>query len=270
MAFEGLGGALRKFAADESGSGKPPTTQEGKNMLRAVVIGAGMAGGIISMHGKKEDPRSSGIEMQDRQQLSELIGEIEREAVPIQSFESRDFHPDELKCLTDNVYHEARGEGAEGHYAVIFATLGRVLDKRYPKSICGIVHQPMQFSWTSDEKILAQPINVRDYLKAAIEVYDLMHGRDIASAAVEAGLRAGLPHGAIYYKARNFTGSPLVEKFFARLQRVASIGNHDFYIEKRAPKGHPASEKRAHPKTVPLPAPSPLRQQRQAGRNHSV
>lgn len=243
MAFEGLGGALRKFAKDESGAGKPPSTEEGKKLLRAAVIGAGMAGGIIAMHGKKEDPRPAAIEMQDRQQLSELIDNIEKGAIPIQSFERKDFPENELRCLTDNVYHEARGEGAQGQYAVMFSTLGRVLDKRYPKSICSVVHQPMQFSWTADNNILTQAINPRDYLKVAINVHDLMQGRDIASAAVEAGLRAGLPHGAIYYKVRNFTGSPRVEKFFSRLQHVATVGNHDFYIEKHAPKKETPSMK---------------------------
>lgn len=249
MTFEGLGGALRKFAEDESGAGKPPSTQEGKNLLRAAVVGAGMAGGIIAMHGKKEDPRPAGIEMQDKQQLSELIREIEQGTTPVHSFERKDFPEDELQCLTRNTYHEARGESAQGQYAVMFATLGRVLDKRYPKSICGVVHQRMQFSWTADNGILAQPINMREYLKVAINVHNLMQGRDIASAAVEAGLRAGLPQGAIYYKVRNFIGSPRVEKFFARLQLVASIGNHDFYVQKHPQKKTTPRMKIAHAKT---------------------
>lgn len=250
MGFEGAKQKLGEFWEDESGAGRPPSRKEGEDLARAFVVSAGMAASIVSMGGKNEDPRPAGIETQDKQQLSELVREIEQGAIPIQSFEPKDFHPDELKCLTDNVYHEARGEDAQGHYAVIFATLGRVLDERYPKSICGVVHQRMQFSWTSDDKILTKPVDVREYLKVAIEVYDLMHGRDIASAAVEAGLQAGLPHGAIYYKVRNFTGSPRVEKFFAQLQLVASIGNHDFYIKKEPPKKAPRPTKVARAKTA--------------------
>ncbi|MDO8576388.1 MAG: cell wall hydrolase [bacterium] len=251
MTFEGLGGALRKFADDESGAGRPPSTEEGKGLLRAALVGAGMAGGIMSMGGKKEDPRPVGIEMQDKQQLSELIRELEQGATPVHSFVPKDFPEDERQCLTRNTYHEARGESEQGQYAVIFATLGRVLDKRYPKSICGVVHQRMQFSWTADNNILAQPINMREYLKVAIIVHNLMQGRDVAAAAIEAGLRAGLPQGAIFYKVRDFTGSPRVEKFFARLQLVASIGNHDFYIKKQpakkqAPRVRTAQAKTAH------------------------
>ncbi len=238
------------FLKDESGAGRPPSTEEGKGLLRAVVVGAGMAGGIMSMSGKKEDPRPAGIEMQDKQQLSELIREIESGVTPVHSFERKDFPEDELQCLTRNTYHEARGESEQGQYAVIFATLGRVLDKRYPKSICGVVHQRMQFSWTADNNILAQPINMREYLKVAINVHNLMQGRDIAAAAVEAGLRAGLPQGAIFYKVRDFTGSPRVEKFFAGLQLVASIGNHDFYIKKAPAKKAARPTQVARAKTI--------------------
>ena len=249
------------FQKDKSGAVKPPQTQK-SNIFHAAMVSAAMAGSIISMGVKKEDSRPAGIEMQDKQQLSELIRELEQGATPVHSFEPKDFPEgerpaerkelteDELQCLTRNTLHEAGGEGLQGQYAVIFATLGRVLDERYPKSICGVVHQRIQFSWTSDEKILARPINMREYLKVAITVHELMQGRDIAAAAVEAGLRAGLPQGAIFYKKRNFTGSPRVEKFFAGLQLVASIGNHDFYIKKEQPKKAARTAKVARAKTV--------------------
>ena len=216
-----------------------------------------MAGGIISMQGKKEDPRPI-AEEQERDQLGEMIKKIEQ--APIQTFGREQFAEDELRCLTDNVYHEARGEGPKGRYAVIFSTLGRVLDKKYPKSICGVVHQPWQFSWTADNTILSQPINPRDYLKVAIEVHNLMQGRDVRSASVAAGLQSGLPHGAIYYKVSNFTGSTQVEKFFSRLQRVATIGNHDFFVEKAA-RAH-VNKKRAAPQSKTALSPAPLQQRR--------
>jgi len=250
------------FQKGESGAVKPPQTQK-SNILHAAMVSAAMAGSIISMGGKKgEDPGPARIEMQEKQQLTELFRELEHGATPIHNFEPKDFpegerpperrelSEDELQCLTRNTYHEARGETEQGQYAVMFATLGRVLDERYPKSICGVVHQRMQFSWTADGNILAQPINMREYLKVAINVHNLMQGRDIGAAAVEAGLRAGLPQGAIFYKVRDFTGSPRVEKFFAQLQLVASIGNHDFYIKKELPKKAARPTKVAHAKTV--------------------
>ena len=49
-----------------------------------------------------------------------------------------------------NVYHEARGEDALGQAAVAWVTLNRVRSPAYPDSVCGVVWQPGQFSWTED------------------------------------------------------------------------------------------------------------------------
>lgn len=56
----------------------------------------------------------------------------------------------EMGCLALNVYHEARGESLEGQLAVAVVTLNRVTSDRYPESVCEVVWQPAQFSWTRD------------------------------------------------------------------------------------------------------------------------
>lgn len=167
----------------------------------------------------------------DQLRLEKMIEDIEKS--PVQEFGPEYFHEEELKCLTDNVYHEARGEAKEGRYAVIFSTLSRVLDKNYPKTICGVVHQPWQFSWTFDKKILAQAINPRTYLQIATMVAGLMQGRTIDEAAIISGMEAGLPHGSIFYKRVGFEGSPKVKEFFSRLQSVGIVGNHEFFVVKK-------------------------------------
>jgi N-acetylmuramoyl-L-alanine amidase len=54
------------------------------------------------------------------------------------------------KCHVENIYHEARGEGWAG-WALVKATVeNRVSDSRWPSSVCEVVHQPKQFSWTID------------------------------------------------------------------------------------------------------------------------
>ena len=50
------------------------------------------------------------------------------------------FTPEEIQCLAMNVYHEARNESLAGKVAVILVTVNRVADKRFPKSICEVVH----------------------------------------------------------------------------------------------------------------------------------
>ena len=46
---------------------------------------------------------------------------------------------DQVECLAKNIYHEARGESTAGMFAVGFVTLNRVMDSRYPNTICGVV-----------------------------------------------------------------------------------------------------------------------------------
>jgi spore germination cell wall hydrolase CwlJ-like protein len=52
------------------------------------------------------------------------------------------------KCHVENIYHEARGESWSG-WALVKATVeNRVKDSRWPSTVCEVVHQPNQFSWT--------------------------------------------------------------------------------------------------------------------------
>lgn len=54
----------------------------------------------------------------------------------------------ELFCLAKNIFHEAGVESNDGKLAVAQITLNRVKSNRYPNSICKVVFQPNQFSWT--------------------------------------------------------------------------------------------------------------------------
>lgn len=58
----------------------------------------------------------------------------------------------EMRCLALNVYFEARGEVAEGQLAVAMVTMNRVKSRHYPNSVCAVVWQRKQFSWTHDGK----------------------------------------------------------------------------------------------------------------------
>lgn len=57
---------------------------------------------------------------------------------------------DELYCLVQNVYHEARGESKLGQIAVAYVTINRAKTPGFPSTICGTVWQKGQFSWTRD------------------------------------------------------------------------------------------------------------------------
>ena len=57
---------------------------------------------------------------------------------------------DDLFCMVQNVHFEARGESLIGQAAVAHVTLNRVRSPAYPDTVCGVVWQPGQFSWTED------------------------------------------------------------------------------------------------------------------------
>ena len=65
--------------------------------------------------------------------------------------EARTVSHKEMQCLAKNIYHEARGEGIAGMMGVAQVTLNRV-DTQYrgKKTLCGVVHDSHQFSWTKD------------------------------------------------------------------------------------------------------------------------
>ena len=81
---------------------------------------------------------------------------------------------DDRKCLTENIYFEARGQGQAGWLAVAQVTQNRVDDKRFPNTICEVVKQGLtyasgdpirnkcQFSWFCDGKS-DKPKNTKVY-----------------------------------------------------------------------------------------------------------
>jgi len=53
----------------------------------------------------------------------------------------------QMECMMEALIHEAIGEDYEGKIAVANVILNRVESHRFPDSICGVVHQPKQFSY---------------------------------------------------------------------------------------------------------------------------
>lgn len=121
------------------------------------------------------------------------------------------FTEQDLNCLSEAVYHEARGESAQGQAAVAEVILNRVDSRVFPRTVCGVVHQPSQFSYT-----IGGPKPIQN--KAAY-----MRARNIAEAAL-AGAPRVLTGGATYFH------TPAVNPDWShRFQRTVRIGQHIFY-----------------------------------------
>lgn len=114
----------------------------------------------------------------------------------------------DVRCLATNIYHEARGEGYWGGLAVAVVTINRAQHRDYPRSICAVVYQPKQFSWTNSRTHRATTNPASIYL-----------------AKVALSQR----HRLRWLKATHYHTTAVKPRWRLQLQRVAKIGDHVFY-----------------------------------------
>jgi len=131
---------------------------------------------------------------------------------------------DERLCLTQAIYHEARGESLEGQIAVANIIINRAFSGKYPSTICGVVFQNAdkgryrcQFTFACDG---------RSDLGTDRRAWK--HSEELAERAYHefvVGERPGvLPDTALFYHTRAV--APNWSRVF---KRVATIGSHIFY-----------------------------------------
>ncbi len=97
---------------------------------------------------------------------------------PVSLFPGDDMDVDETEmlCLAQNIFFEARNQSEEGQYAVAFVTMNRLMHVSYPDTICEVVFEPVQFSWTAE--------NVRINRDDPIELAAWKKARQIAVAVM--------------------------------------------------------------------------------------
>lgn len=83
--------------------------------------------------------------------LTSLLLALLLVSIPVTSLtsNSRLTKTDELECLALNVYKEAANEPFRGKVAVAKVTLNRVKSYKFPDTLCKVVYQKGQFSWTT-------------------------------------------------------------------------------------------------------------------------
>lgn len=118
----------------------------------------------------------------------------------------------DLKCLAKNIYYEARGESLQGKLAVAQVTLNRQRDPRWQGSICKVVYQPWQFSWT------------HQYLQAPQDLDQWIESLEIAHRVLQRGWALHRFPATHYH---NQTVSP---EWRLALKPVKKIGQHTFYM----------------------------------------
>ena len=128
---------------------------------------------------------------------------------------NRDQDP-ELYCLALNIYFEARGETVRGQFAVADVTLNRVEADKFPDTICGVVYQRRQFSWTHQ---IHNPRNPR------IREREAWHDAQLYAMEIAVwGIKRGVTDGATFFHA-NYVRPRWRHSFVKTMQ----IGVHLFY-----------------------------------------
>jgi spore germination cell wall hydrolase CwlJ-like protein len=111
-----------------------------------------------------------------------------------------------------NIYHEARGESIEGQIAVAQVTVNRASHDYFPDTVCEVVWDEDQFSWTND----GRSDRVRD-----LEAYRI--AVNIAEWVL-LGKEDDPTNGSLFYHADR------VSPFWARkVDFETKIGDHVFY-----------------------------------------
>jgi spore germination cell wall hydrolase CwlJ-like protein len=128
--------------------------------------------------------------------------------------DTKTLDPNEVVCMAQNIYHEARGETLEGQRAVAHVTLNRLHSAAYPDTICEVVYQPDQFSWT--RRAQAEPSEPAAYETAVV----------IALGAIT-GLSKDPTHGATHY----FDHTTVTPGWSRAFRTTRVIGGHTFKRE---------------------------------------
>ena len=123
-----------------------------------------------------------------------------------------------LECLTQAIYYEAAGEGADGGRAVAQVVLNRMRHPGYPASVCGVVYQGSerttgcQFTFTCDGSLMRAPVEAL-----------WARSRKIAEDALKGKVFAKVGHATHYH-------ADYVLPYWAdSLDKTVQIGRHIFY-----------------------------------------
>lgn len=148
-------------------------------------------------------PADAAVTLTEAGSLGELVGMIDTDA-PMN---------EEMRCLAGAVYFEARGEPLAGQLAVAQVIINRSEDGRFPRSYCGVVAQPGQFSFMRGSRMPA--------VREGTAAWD----RAVAVAQIaDKGLWESEAGNAVFFHAR------YVNPGWSRTKtRLAQIDTHIFY-----------------------------------------
>ena len=126
---------------------------------------------------------------------------------------SNNLPKNELKCLVDNAFYEAHGEGMIGIFLVTQVVVNR--SNKTNESYCKIIYKHKQFSWTTMKSLRLVPSNVRKELEYLV----LMVHSGAAKALIPMHLIDSMFYHANYVK----------PKWFKTRKKLGVWKTHIFY-----------------------------------------
>jgi len=138
------------------------------------------------------------------------------------------FSDGQLRCLADNIYHEARGESVHGQLAVTHVVFNRTHSRKYPDNYCAVIHQGQkwnghmvrdkcQFSWYCDGRsdVPEDKLAWNKAVKTAVIAWNTYYLSDM-----------DMSDGATHYH------STTIYPYWAdSMNQTITIDNHVFYNE---------------------------------------
>lgn len=124
-------------------------------------------------------------------------------------FTSRDY-----MCLAKNIFFEAGTESDVGKYAVAQVTLNRLEHSNWPDTVCDVVYQPYQFSWTLNRAFLNKLPSGPNWDRSLHVAYHVLFN----------GIRLSIVDDAHFYHA-----TYVYPRWAPKKQVVTQIENHIFY-----------------------------------------
>lgn len=144
---------------------------------------------------------------------------------PIQLREDIVVSNKEYRCVVRNLYHEGRGEGLIGQGYIVKTVLNRVRDTKHPHSVCSVIYQNKQFSWTHQI-----PKHKQQVPQKTTSEKELLKKIEVVSTVVIYLDRLGVDftQGSQFYHSIKI--KPNWD--YNKLERTETIGNHVFYKRK--------------------------------------
>lgn len=120
---------------------------------------------------------------------------------------------DAITCMACNIYHEARNQSIEGQIAVAHVTQNRLASTKFPDTLCKVVWQHRQFSWTKDGK------SDKIYEKRSWYL-----AQSIALAITESNVFPDVTKGAVFYHTNEIN-----PKWNRNMEKLMVVQDHVFY-----------------------------------------